>query len=220
MTNVELVIFDCDGVLVDSEPIVNRVFAETLTEAGFVISYEEVVHQFVGKSFATCLKTIEQIYGRSVEQTWIEYYRERMTIALQQELQATPGIAATLDRIKLPRCVASNSSPRHVRLVLQLTGLLDRFDGKLYSSHHVNRPKPFPDVYLYAASQMGAVPAHCVVIEDSVTGVQAGSAAGMKVFGYAPSDRRIGARRDALISAGAELVFDDMQQLPNLLPAG
>ncbi|MFN5764932.1 MAG: HAD family hydrolase [Pseudanabaena sp.] len=216
MSNLELVIFDCDGVLVDSEIIVNRVFAETLTEAGFAITYEEVSQKFVGLSFASCLEMIEQIFGRPVPTEWLALSKEREIAALKQELQATEGIADVLKELTLPKCVASNSSPRHIDLVLDLTGLLDHFDGKLYSCHHVDRPKPFPDVYLHAASQMGYAPESCVVIEDSVAGVKAGYAAGMRVLGYAPSDRH-SSHHEALIAAGAKLVFDDMRQLLDLL---
>jgi HAD superfamily hydrolase (TIGR01509 family) len=215
--NIELVIFDCDGVLVDSEPIVNRIFAETLTEAGFPITYEEVTRQFVGKSLATCLEMIEQNYGRSVPPDLLELGKKREIEALEQELQATSGIAETLKAITLPKCVASNSGPRHMQLVLGLTGLLHHFDGKLYSCHLVNQPKPFPDLYLYVASQMGKAPESCLVIEDSVTGVKAGAAAGMTVLGYAPCDRSSPSCHEMLIAAGAKLVFEDMRQLPDLL---
>ncbi|MFM7365147.1 MAG: HAD-IA family hydrolase [Cuspidothrix sp.] len=117
-----------------------------------------------------------------------------------------------LEQLTLPKCVASNSSHRHIQLVLKLTGLLHQFDGKIYSCYDVPRPKPFPDVYLYAAQQMNTNPEDCVVIEDSVPGVQAGYAAGMTVFGYAKySDRT------ALTAAGAKIVFNDMQQLFQLL---
>jgi HAD superfamily hydrolase (TIGR01509 family) len=218
MSNLELVIFDCDGVLVDSEIIVNRIFAETLTEAGFAITYEEVSQKFVGLSFASCLEIIEQSNGRPVPADWLEICREREIAALKQELQATVGIADVLKDLTLPKCVASNSSPLHIDLVLGLTGLLEHFDGKLYSCHHVDRPKPFPDVYLHAASQMGYAPESCVVIEDSVAGVKAGYAAGMRVLGYAPSDRH-SSHQEALIAAGAKLVFDDMRQLLDLLKA-
>jgi phosphoglycolate phosphatase len=216
MSNLELVIFDCDGVLVDSEIIVNRVFAETLTEAGFAITYEEVSQKFVGLSFASCLEMIEQIFGRPVPTEWLALSKEREIAALKQELQATEGIADVLKELTLPKCVASNSSPRHIDLVLDLTGLLDHFDGKLYSCHHVDRPKPFPDVYLHAASLMGYAPESCVVIEDSVAGVKAGYAAGMRVLGYAPSDRH-SSYHESLLAAGAKLVFDDMRQLLDLL---
>jgi phosphoglycolate phosphatase len=217
MSNLELVIFDCDGVLVDSEIIVNRVFAETLTEAGFAITFEEATQKFVGQSLATCLNTIEQIFGRTVSTEWLELSKEREIAALKQELQAIAGIADVLKELSLPKCVASNSSPRHIDLVLGLTGLLEHFNGKLFSSHHVDRPKPFPDVYLHAASQMGYAPENCVVIEDSVAGVRAGHAAGMRVLGYAPSDRHSSSHHEALIAAGAKLVFDDMRQLLDLL---
>lgn len=218
MSNLELIIFDCDGVLVDSEPIVNRIFAETLTDAGFTITYEEVAQQFVGKSLATCLELIESTYGRPVPPHWLEQGKQREIAALQQELQPTPGIAAALEQISLPRCVASNSSSRHMQLVLELTGLLHQFDGNLYSAHQVDRPKPFPDVYLHAARQMGAAPEHCIVIEDSIPGVQAAYAAGMTVFGYAPlGESEPASHREALLTAGAQIVFETMYQLPTLL---
>jgi HAD superfamily hydrolase (TIGR01509 family) len=217
-TELNLVIFDCDGVLVDSEPILNRIFAETLTEAGFKITYEEVVQQFVGKSLPTCLEIIEENYGRAVPPGFIELCKEREFAVFRQELQPTPGIAATLEQITLPRCVASNSSHRHIQLVLTLTGLLPQFEGRLYSAYDVDRPKPFPDVYLHAAEQMGIHPEHCLVIEDSVTGVQAGYAAGMTVFGYVPHHHEQATHhRDALLAAGAQRVFEAMDQLPGLL---
>lgn len=219
-----LVIFDCDGVLVDSEPILNRIFAETLTEAGFSITSEEVTRRFMGKSLATCLEIIEATYGRPLPPNFAERCKAREIAAFQQELQPTVGIASALEQIPLPRCVASNSSHRHIQQVLKLTGLLHQFQGRLYSADEVDRPKPFPDVYLYAAEQMGTHPQHCVVIEDSVTGVQAAFAAGMTVFGYAQRSDYLNGEtalsHDALVAAGAQLVFDDMSQLPNLLGVG
>lgn len=218
MTTVELVIFDCDGVLVDSEPILNRIFAETLTETGFRITSAEVNQQFMGKSLATCLEIIEQTYGRPLPTNFFQRCKEREIAALQQELQPTLGIAATLEQLILPHCVASNSSHRHLQLVLTLTGLLPHFEGRLYSCYDVDRPKPFPDVYLHAAAQMGADPSRCIVIEDSVTGVQAGYAAGMTVFGYAPlREENTASRWKALLAAGAQMVFTEMHHLPRLL---
>ncbi|MDM9384085.1 HAD family hydrolase [Chlorogloeopsis sp. ULAP01] len=207
-----LVIFDCDGVLVDSEQIVNRIFAEMLTEVGFSITYAEMTQQFTGKSLETCLEIIEQTYNKPLPKNFVERCRKREIAALQQELQPISGITEILKQITLPKCVASNSSHRHIQLVLKLTGLLHHFHGKLYSANDVLRPKPFPDVYLYAAEQMKTNPEHCAVIEDSVPGVQAGCAAGMTVFGYAQlSDRT------ALAAAGAKIVFNDMRQLSQLL---
>jgi len=208
----DLVIFDCDGVLVDSEPIIYRIFAETLTEFGFIITYEEVVQKFVGKSLTICLKIIQESYGKPIPANFVERCREKQVIALQQELQPVYGISEVLKQLTLPKCVASNSTHRHIEIVLKLTGLLDIFDGKLYSSHDVPRPKPFPDVYLYAAKQMNTKPENCLVIEDSVTGVEAAYAAGMTVFGYAQHSDRT-----ALSAAGARIVFNDMRQLCQLL---
>ncbi|BAY21412.1 HAD-superfamily hydrolase subfamily IA, variant 3 [Calothrix sp. NIES-2100] len=217
----ELVIFDCDGVLVDSEPILNRIFAETLTEAGFPITYTEVTQKFIGKSLKTCLEIIEASYNKPLPKNFMELCKEREMALLQQELQAVSGIKEVLEQITLPKCVASNSSHRHIQMVLKLTGLLHKFDGKIYSANDVSRPKPFPDVYLYAAEQMNTNPEYCAVIEDSVPGVQAASADGMTVFGYAHhSDvsRQASARlRTALAEAGAKIVFNDMRQLCQLL---
>ncbi|MEH1811709.1 MAG: HAD family hydrolase [Nostoc sp.] len=207
-TEFDLVIFDCDGVLVDSEPILNRIFAETLTEAGFPITYAEVTQKFIGKSLKTCLEIIETSYNKPLPKNFVELCKEREIAPLQQELKPVPGISEVLEQITLPKCVASNSSHRHIQMVLKLTGLLHQFDGNLYSANDVSRPKPFPDVYLYAAKQMNTNPEYCAVIEDSVPGVQAASAAGMTVFGYVQHSD--GA---ALAAAGAKILFNDMRQL-------
>ncbi|RUT00806.1 hydrolase [Dulcicalothrix desertica PCC 7102] len=212
LNRFDLIIFDCDGVLVDSEPIVNRIFAEVLNEAGFKITYEEVMQQFIGKSLATCLEIIKESYGRPLPKNFIELCKEREIAALQKELQPVPGITEVLKQITLPKCVASNSSHRHIQMVLTLTDLLHNFQGKLYSCYDVERPKPFPDLYLYAAQQMNTNPENCLVIEDSATGVQAACAAGMTVFGYAQYND--GA---ALALNGAKIVFNNMQQLPEML---
>ena len=218
-TEFKLVIFDCDGVLVDSEPIINRTFAETLTEAGFPITYREVTQKFIGKSLKTCLEMIEEAYNKPLPENFMELCKEREIAPLQQELQPVPGIIEVLEQLTLPKCVASNSNHRHIQFVLKLTGLLHQFDGKIYSCYDVPRPKPFPDVYLHAAEQMNTNPEHCVVIEDSVPGVQAGYAAGMTVFGYAQHSDTFGELRyrTALTDAGAKIVFNDMRQLLQLL---
>jgi phosphoglycolate phosphatase len=142
----------------------------------------------------------------------MELCKEREIAPLQQELQPVSGIIEVLEQLTLPKCVTSNSNHRHIQFVLKLTGLLHKFDGKIYSCYDVPRPKPFPDVYLHAAEQMNTNPEHCVVIEDSVPGVQAGYAAGMTVFGYAQHSNPT-----ALTNAGAKIVFNDMRQLLQLL---
>ena len=142
----------------------------------------------------------------------MELCKEREIAPLQQELQPVSGIIEVLEQLTLPKCVTSNSNHRHIQFVLKLTGLLHKFDGKIYSCYDVPRPKPFPDVYLHAAEQMNTNPEDCVVIEDSVPGVQAGYAAGMTVFGYAQHSNPT-----ALTNAGAKIVFNDMRQLLQLL---
>jgi HAD superfamily hydrolase (TIGR01509 family) len=207
-----LVIFDCDGVLVDSELITSRVFSTMLNELGLQVSVEGVFEQFVGRSMEQCLEMIESMLGRAVPEDFTREYRQRMTAALHSELTAVPGIEAALDAIQIPYCVASNGTREKMQTTLGVTGLLPRFKDKLFSVSEVARGKPFPDVFLYAAAQSGAAPRDCAVIEDTATGVAAGVAAGMTVFGYCA---RTPAQR--LVEAGAHFTFDRMGDLAGVL---
>ncbi|MCB2202096.1 HAD family hydrolase [bacterium] len=211
LTDWSLIIFDCDGVLVDSEPITNRIFCRMLNEIGLDISFKETMSTFMGRTMDSCVEIIEKRLGRPVPDNFIEEYHRRIIPAFEGELTAVDGVEAALDVLPVPTCVASSGSHEKMRATLGITGLLPRFEGRLFSGTEVPRGKPFPDLFLHAAATMGAVPERCAVIEDSVPGVQAGVAAGMTVFGYAgftPSDR--------LLEAGA-LVFDNMRELPRLL---
>lgn len=203
------VIFDCDGVLVDSEPISNRVLAEALTGIGLPMTTEESIESFMGRSWASNAAVIEERLGRKVPADLRARYLDDMHAAFERELQPVPGIAAALDRIDLPWCVASSSDPGQISFSLGHTGLLDRFDGRLFSATEVEHGKPAPDLFLHAAAQMGWAPADCGVVEDSPAGVQAGLAAGMTVFGYA-------GLTDPALLAGAR-VFRRMDELPELL---
>ena len=207
-----LVIFDCDGVLVDSELITSRVFAQILGELGLALTVTEVHDRFVGKSTPQCLEMITAWLGREVPADFLPEYHRRTMAALQSELKAVPGIEAALDVIRVPYCVASNGSYDKMQTTLGVTGLLDRFKDRLFSVSEVARGKPFPDIFLYAAGRFGVAPSACAVIEDTSTGVTAGVAAGMTVFGYCaltPAHR--------LIEAGAHKTFDRMSDLPGLL---
>jgi HAD superfamily hydrolase (TIGR01509 family) len=207
-----LVIFDCDGVLVDSELITNRVFTKMLNELGVGISKEEAFETFVGRSMAQCLEIIAGLLGREVPADFVRQYHQRSATALKSELKAVQGIEAALEAIRVPYCVASNGSHEKMQTTLGLTGLLPKFKGKLFSVSEVVRGKPFPDVFLHAAAKSGVAPADCVVIEDTATGVSAGVAAGMTVYGYCahtPAHR--------LIAAGAHGTFERMSDLPELL---
>jgi HAD superfamily hydrolase (TIGR01509 family) len=214
MTNkrFDLVIFDCDGVLVDSEVITSRVFSKMLNELGMAVTPDEVFERFVGRSMTQCLERIAGLLGREVPENFVREYHLRSATALKSELKAVPGIEAALEAIDLPYCVASNGSREKMQTTLGITGLLPKFEDKIFSVSEVARGKPFPDLFLYAAGKSAVAPSACAVIEDTATGVSAGVAAGMTVFGYCahtPAQR--------LIDAGAHCTFDRMSDLPGLL---
>ena len=209
-----LVIFDCDGVLVDSELITNRVFAQMLNEVGIAMSLEEMFERFVGRSMPQCLAIVTELLGRPVPDEFVQQFRKRAAAALQSELKAVPDIGTVLAAMCVPFCVASSGTHEKMQTTLGITGLLPQFRGKMYSVTEVARSKPFPDVFLYAASQQGVVPSACAVIEDTPTGVTAGVAAGMTVFGYCALTPR-----HRLIEAGAHHTFERMRDLPGLLLA-
>lgn len=207
-----LVIFDCDGVLVDSELITNRVFARMLNELGIAVTLEDMFERFVGRSMPQCLELITKMLGRPVPQHFVEEYQTRSATVLRSELKAVPDIETALAAMRMPYCVASSGTHEKMQTTLGITGLLPQFRGKMYSVTEVAQSKPFPDVFLHAARQQGVAPADCAVIEDTPTGVRAGVAAGMTVFGYCaltPKQR--------LIDAGAHHTFDRMRDLPGLI---
>jgi HAD superfamily hydrolase (TIGR01509 family) len=208
----ELVIFDCDGVLVDSEMITNRIFAKMLNELGIPISVEEMFERFVGRSMPQCQEIITGLLGHPAPDGFVDDYYSRSRTALKLELKAVPDIETALASINLPFCVASSGTHEKMQTTLGVTGLLEQFRGKIYSVTEVARSKPFPDVYLYAARRQGVDPKACAVIEDTPTGVLAGVAAGMTVFGYCALTPR-----QRLIDAGAHHTFDHMRDLAALI---
>jgi len=210
----ELVIFDCDGVLVDSEPLANRIFAGALREIGLEIGLEEVCRTFIGLSMSRCVEIVEQRLGRPVPADFVDRLQDATFDAFRAGLQPVPGVIAALKRIDAPVCVASSGEHEKMRLTLGLTGLLPRFEGRMFSATEVARGKPDADLFLYAASRLGARPERCAVVEDSLPGVQAARAARMTAFGYAGR-----ADGDELAAAGAT-VFGEMEKLPELLETG
>ena len=207
-----LVIFDCDGVLVDSELITNRVFAQMLNEVGIAMSLEDMFERFVGRSMPQCLEVVTQMLGGPVPDGFVRNYETRSAAALKSELKAVPDIEAVLAAVGVPYCVASSGTHAKMQTTLGITGLLPHFQGKMYSVTEVANSKPFPDVFLYAASRQGVSPAACAVVEDTPTGVRAGVAAGMTVFGYCALTPR-----QRLINAGAHHTFERMRDLPSLI---
>ena len=194
-------------MLVDSEAISNRVLAGLLTEIGMPMTPEASVEQFMGRSWKTVIAYADERGG--LPEGFRRRYLDGMFAAFEQELRPVPGIAAALDAITLPNCVASSASVEKMRFTLGHTGLWDRFEGRIFSATEVEHGKPAPDLFLHAAETMGWEPSDCAVVEDSPAGVEAALRAGMTVFGYAgttPRERLDGAH-----------VFTDMAELPGLL---
>lgn len=210
----QLIIFDCDGVLVDSEAIASRIMADVLTENGLPMTTEDCCEHFLGRTMHDCMHLLATRFGHAAGAGFAEDVRRRTLAALREEIEPVAGIEAALARISVPMCVASSGQLVKMRTTLGATGLLSRFEDRLFSAAEMTRGKPHPDIFLHAAREMGAEPGSCAVIEDSPVGVQAGVAAGMTVFGYAAlSDAQ------ALSAAGAR-VFTHMQELPALLERG
>jgi HAD superfamily hydrolase (TIGR01509 family) len=208
----DLVIFDCDGVLVDSERISVRIDVEVLAQLGWPLSESEVIERFVGRSEEYMIGEIQAQLGRRLAPDWEEPFRHLYLAAFDAELEPVDGVVAALDAITAPTCVASSSSHERLRHTLGLTGLLDRFDGRIFSAEEVANGKPAPDLFLHAAETLGADPARCAVVEDSRYGVEAARAAGMRAFAYGggvtPGDR---------LAGPGTVVFEDMRELPGLL---
>ena len=213
-SGIELVIFDCDGVLVDTERLAVRVDVQVLAQLGWVMTEAEVVERFVGLSDATIREAIEAHTGRSLADNWEQEFRHLYRSSFAESLTAVDGVVEALDGITLRTCVASSGSHEKMRFTLGLTGLLERFDGRMFSVSEVDRGKPAPDIFLHAAARMGVAPAACAVVEDSRFGVEAARAAGMRAFGYAG-----GLTPAHLLAGSGTIVFTDMRELPRLLNA-
>jgi HAD superfamily hydrolase (TIGR01509 family) len=212
MPAIDLVIFDCDGVLVDSERLAIRVDVQVLASLGWPMTEDEVVRRFVGKSDAHMRREIEEHLGRELAGDWDAGFRDLYLDTFRRELRPVDGIVEALDGISTPTCVASSGTHDKMRFTLGLTGLWVRFEGRIFSATEVANGKPAPDLFLHAAARMGAEPSACAVVEDSRFGVAAARAAGMRAFGYAGGVTAA----DQLAGEGT-VVFTDMRDLPRLL---
>jgi len=212
-----LVIFDCDGVLVDTEPLANASLSRALRAQGLDWSPQETTRRLMGLSLKSCMEICEAELGRKLPDDFLEtmqaYTYQSFRDAPLQPIAGVKEAILAVQKAGRDTCVASSGSPEKMRFTLGLTGLWDLFDGRIFSASQVPRGKPFPDLFLHAALAMNVQPFDCVVVEDSVPGVQAARAAGMKAFAYAGEPY---ANRDALRQAGGQ-VFDDMKQLPGLV---
>ncbi|MER5475784.1 HAD family hydrolase [Streptomyces sp. NPDC002734] len=209
---IELVIFDCDGVLVDSERIAVRVQVALGTELGWPLTEDEVVARFIGRSHAAIGEQVAARLGPETAAVWSARFEQLHREAVDLGLAPVDGLPEALDALTVPTCVASSGSHDKMRHTLGRTGLYERFAGRIYSSTEVPRGKPAPDLFLHAARRMGVDPERCVVVEDSRPGVDAARAAGMRAFGYAG-----GPTPAARLEGCDTIVFHDMRELPALV---
>jgi len=218
---IELVIFDCDGVLVDSELIASRVEAQLLTAAGYDISAEELAETYAGLTFKDILLRIEQKSGIPLQASLLDTSEKLVDQKLATDVRAIPGAGEAVMSVTCPRCVCSNSSPQRLDLMLTATNIKPLFGANIFSSlaTPTGKPKPAPDVYLHAAKTMGADTANCFVIEDSAPGVRAAKTAGMRVIGFTGAAHSYPGHADALTEAGAETVMRRWPELNGVLSA-
>lgn len=212
----DAVLFDCDGVLVDSEAITCGVLRDMLQEQGWTLSLQECMDFFVGKTVVDERLRIEQETGKPLTDAWLVSFRQRRNAELETRIQAIPNIHATVQQLfdatqGLIACASGADRPK-IELMLAKVGLLHFFAGRIFSGHDMPRSKPFPDVYLAAAAALGVPPARCAVVEDTLVGLQAGVSAGATVFAYVPQGDG-----QAFLDAGARAVFADMAELPGLM---
>tara|TARA_Y100000588_G_scaffold104225_1_gene113662 strand:+ start:331 stop:972 length:642 start_codon:yes stop_codon:yes gene_type:complete len=209
---LKCIIFDCDGTLVDSEAITNQVIAEMASELGIEMTGEEASATFGGKTLDGVVYKMRELSGNDLPNDWLPRLIQRVNESWESKLRPVKGVKELLEKIKIPVCVASNGEPTHVRHSLRLTKLYDFFDENVFTASEVSKPKPSPELFLYAAKKMGFKPSECVVIEDSVTGVTA--AVNAKIVVYGIINNLFSEKQ--LKNAGA-IPFKSMDELPTLL---
>ncbi|MBN9027311.1 MAG: HAD family hydrolase [Rhizobiales bacterium] len=214
---IDLVIFDCDGVLVDSEILAAQVISETLGAIGLPMSVEDVVAGLVGLDAGATRRKLEAMHGTALLPEFEAMVAERLETAFQSQLKPVAGIAELLRGLGQPYCVASNSGHERLRCTFAATGLAPLVEGRVFSADDVARGKPAPDLFLHAAKCMGGIPPErCLVVEDSVTGVTAGVAAGMRVVGFCGGGHILPGHDQRLLSLGADLVLTEHHELAAL----
>ncbi len=212
MNGQHTLIFDCDGVLVDRENLSHQVLQQMLAEYGTTLTLQATLDHFMGTSTEKCLSVLSALTGRPAPDDFLDTFQAKTFALFKTSLTPVQRVPELLASLRMPFCVASNGPLEKMHFTLGHTGLLPHFQGRLFSADHVERPKPAPDLFLHAAAALKARPEHCVVVEDSPTGVRAAKAAGMHAVGYAAMGQ---GRR--LLEAGADQLLDSMQALPDLL---
>lgn len=210
-SSFDLAIFDCDGVLVNSEPLANQVYVEILEEHGHQVNSEEYLLEFSGASITQRLEVTSQKLNWTPPSNFISTFQERLATLSKQELKPVPGIHELVESLNVPMCIASNGTRNEILLRLKLANLTEFFGDAIFSGLEVSRPKPAPDVFLAAAQSFNIPPSRCIVIEDSIPGVTAGVRAGMTVYGHA-----VFTPSESLRAAGA-IPFANMWELKEML---
>lgn len=208
---VKCIIFDCDGVLVDTEKIGNGILLEMAAEYGFEMELEDAYRNFNGRNLKDCFRHIEEAIDKKLPETFESEYRERSFNAFKTEVKPMEGVFDFIEKLKIPYCVASSGPVEKIRLNLEAAGLLDKFENKIFSSYQINSWKPEPGIFLHAAKEMGFDVKDCIVLEDSKAGVKAGRSGGFKVYGFAN-----GFNNHDLEEEGA-VIFHSYEELSRML---
>ena len=218
MAGLSLIIFDCDGVLVDSEPLAMRVLLETIAAEGVSIDADTGFREFLGRSLSATIAHLNSAYGLHLNEVALERMRKDLFALYARELKPMAGLIEALEKINLPACVASSSQMERIRVSLTLTGLIDRFAPAIFSAAEVKHGKPAPDLFLHAAAKMKTSPGECLVVEDSPAGIIAAQRAGMRVFAFLGGGH-IGPSglTDEILRLKPDRAFDDMHDLPALV---
>lgn len=221
MSGFDLIIFDCDGVLVDSEIIAARVESQLLTEAGYPISVEEMGERFAGMTWKNILLSIEKEADIPLSASLLDKSEKLLDARLERDVKIIDGVKFALARLTTQRCICSNSSSARLDMMLTKVGLKPYFAPHIYSAKDLgpDRVKPKPDIFLHGARQFGVDPSRCLVVEDSTHGVHAARAAGMRVVGFTGASHTYASHADRLTDAGAETVISRMQDLPAVVAA-
>ena len=209
MMQTDLIIFDCDGVLIDSEVISAAMLISELAQYGVQIDLEFVSRQFLGRSYPVVMREVRETFGITLPDHFEAAYRARLLAAFERDLKIMPGIRAVLAQLGVRACVATSSSPERVAKSLNLVGLQDTFGARVFTATMVAHGKPAPDLFLFTAARMGADPARCLVVEDSLNGVRAGLAAGMQVWRFTGGSHLRGLDLSAPVNATAHREFAD-----------
>ncbi len=207
----EAIIFDCDGVIVDTENMINEIFQDELAKLGLHLTHKEMDHYFSGYAATENLKTIAELLKAPVPEGFSEAVQNRFKAAMKENITPIPGVVDLLKKIKHPFAMATNSRTESLKFKLTKIGLIDTFKVR-FCVEDVENPKPSPDLYLKAAEALNIEPKHCIAIEDSVAGITAAVSAGMTVYAYSAS-----MDKEAQLNAGAVLTFDSMEELETLL---